>query len=57
MPFNDATVRGDVASLIPSEFSTELIKTVAEQSVVLGMASNGSAQNNGANGTIMWRPG
>ena len=38
MPFNDATVRGDVGSLIPSEFSNELIGTVAEQSVVLSMA-------------------
>lgn len=35
MPFNDSTVRGDVGSLIPTEFSNEFIGAVAEESVVL----------------------
>lgn len=31
--------------------------SIPSYGVVLGMASYGSAANNGANGTIMWRPG
>lgn len=38
MPTNNATVRGDVGSLIPTEFSNEFIGAVAEESAVLRMS-------------------
>lgn len=38
MPTNSVITRGDVGSLIPSEFSNELVMTTSEESAVLSMA-------------------
>lgn len=38
MPFNTDIVRGDVGSLIPTEFSNEFIGAIAEESTVLRMS-------------------